>query len=79
MRTSIWLITLICFLTLPMLATANILTDKLLGGVEDVLHEKFEKIEEEIDEFIMAEIKKVEKKTFLLRMPYLYLSLYLSI
>jgi len=46
----------------PIVVEANILTDKLLEGVEKVINKEVQTLEDKIDEFIESETSKIQGK-----------------
>lgn len=65
MKNYVAFIILLSLCVMPMVSQANILTDKLVEGVEQIIGKEVQKIEDKIDEFVVAEIKKIRNQLIL--------------
>ena len=69
--------TLLIILITPT-SQGNIITDKLLEGVEKVINKEVTKIEEKIDTFVMQEIQKVKHELMVLYIVMILISMLYS-
>ena len=71
----VFITTFLIICIMSMASEANIITDKLLDGVEDAISKETKKIEDKIDEFVIKEVKKVEQRLIILYIAMILISM----